>query len=335
MSKRFWVGCDMAKATFWVSVSDLRQGVQGWTELPAECFENTSAGIEAFVAWLSKQGVDAQSVAGVCLEATGRLSVRWTKALDDRLGPVSIVNPALPNAHRKSLGIRDKTDRVDACVLALFAKATAPAPTVFRSPMRQELCELYRLRESLNAQCHANEQRLADGPTSACVRVTLAKMIKAQKRQVENVEKQMDAVIAQDPQLRQDARRIESISGVGRKTAWIILSEFHDLRQYKRNELVALAGLFPKQTTSGTSVHKKARLAKGGGGRVRKTLYLCAMSAKVYNPQMRQFAQRLEANGKEPMEAIGAVMRKLLLVIRAVVVNERDYDPQWVPGCSQ
>jgi len=334
MSKRFWVGVDVGKGPFWAGISDTEAGVQQWTDLPAQSFENTPAGFDAFVAWAAKNGVDVQSVAGVCLEATGRMSTRWTKALDDRLGPVSIINPALSCAHRKSLGIRDKTDRVDACVLALFGKATEPAPTVFRSSSRQELCELYRLRESLNAQCHANEQRLADGPTSAFVRATLAKMIKAQKRQIKNVEKQMDAVIAEEPELRQDAKRIETIAGVGRKTAWVILSEFHDLRLYKRNQLVALAGLFPKQTISGTSVHKKPRLAKGGGAAVRKALYMCAMSAKRHDPRMRKFAQDLQARGKQPMEAIGAVMRKLLLTIRAVVVNETDYDPQWAPGCS-
>jgi len=329
MSKRFWVGCDMAKATFWAAVSDLRQGVQGWTELPSKCFENTPAGIDAFVAWLGEQGVDAQSVAGVCLESTGRLSTRWAAGLDERLGPVSIINPALPESYRKSLGIRDKNDRVDACVLALFAKATAPEPTVFRSPARQQLCELYRLREALDAQCKANEQRLADGPSSSFVRATLTKTIRSLKRQVKQVEKAMDELVANDRELREDAARIETIVGVGRKTAWVILSEFGDLRQYKRNELVALAGLFPKGTTSGTSVHKKARLAKGGGSRVRKALYMCAMSARQHNPHLRRFAQRLEANGKEPMEAIGAVMRKLLLIIRALIVSERDYDPQW------
>lgn len=329
MSKRFWVGCDMAKKRFWAAIADIEQGVQAWTDLPSKCFDNTAAGIDVFVTWLGEHGVDANSVAGVCLESTGRLSARWALGLDERLGAVSIINPALSESYRKTLGIRDKNDRIDACVLALFGKVTAPEPTVFRSPARQELCELYRLREALDRQCKANEQRLADGPTSAFVRTILAKTIRSLKRQVERVEKAMDARIAADPELREDAARIKTIVGVGRKTAWVVLSEFGDLRQYKRNELVALAGLFPKENTSGTSVHKKARLAKGGGARVRKALYMCALSAKQHNPHLRRFSQRLEANGKEPMQAMGGVMRKLLLIIRALIVSERDYDRQW------
>ena len=255
MSKRFWIGVDVSKRTFWAAV------------------------------------------AGVCLESTGRLSARWAVGLTGRVGPVSIVNPALPNAHRTALGIRDKHDRVDACVLALFAKATQPRPTVCRSAARQELSELYRLHQALQGQCQANEQRLADEPMSSFVCTTLRKTIRALRRQIERLEKKMDAVIGEDPDLDKDARRMQTIPGVGRKTAWVVLAEFDDLREYRRNELVALAGLFPKEHTSGTSVHKKARLAKGGGGRVRKTLYLCALSAKGHNPQLRRFAQRLQAQG--------------------------------------
>jgi transposase len=122
---------------------------------------------------------------------------------------------------------------------------------------------------------------------------------------------------------------MQTIPGVGAKTVRVLLAEFGDLSQYKRRELVALAGLFPVEHTSGTSVHKQARLAKGGRGQVRRYLYLCALSAIRYNPPLRAFAQRLRDNGKCGMQAVVAVMRKLLLVIRALIVSGQDFDPSF------
>ena len=62
---------------------------------------------------------------------------------------------------------------------------------------------------------------------------------------------------------------------------------------------------------------------------MRKALYMCAMSARKYNPHMKKFADRLEKNGKEPMQILGAIMRKLLLLVRAVVISGKAYDPEY------
>jgi len=329
MSKRVWIGIDVGKQSFWAAVAGPGPGVETWTDLPARAFDHDRAGLDAFVRWVQDQGLEAGAVAGLCLEATGRLATRWAELQGGRVGAVSIVNPACPDAFRKSLGIRETSDRVDACVLALFAKTTRPRPTVRLSPVRAELRELFRSYQTLQADEQAYRLRLGDGPTSAMVRATYKKLIASLRRQLDRLEAAMDQRIAQDPALRAHARRMETIVGVGAKTVRLMLAEFDDLRRYTRNQLVALAGLFPKEHTSGTSVRKKTRLAKGGGGRVRKALFLCALSAKRHNPHMRRFAQRLQARGKKPMEAIGAIMRKLLLLIRALIVSGKDYDPQY------
>lgn len=328
MSKHVWIGIDVGKQSFWAAVAGPGQGVEAWTSLPARAFDHDRAGLDAFVRWVEDQGLGAAEVAGLCLEATGRLSTRWADWLNDRLGAVSIVNPAWPDAFRKSLGIRETHDRIDACVLALFGKTTRPQPTVRLSPARAELRELFRSHQALQADEQAYQQRLDDGPTSAGARTAYNRVIAALRRQLDRLEAAMDQLIARDPALCVDAPRMLTITGVGPKTVRVILAEFDDLRRYTRNQLVALAGLFPKEHTSGTSVRKKARLAKGGGGRVRKALYMSALSARRHNPHMRRFADRLQARGKKPMEALGAIMRKLLLLIRALIVSGKDYDPQ-------
>lgn len=329
MSNTFWIGSDIAKKTFWIALAKVGEADTDWTKLRHHEFEHTAQGVTAFLKWLEGLGIGKQEVAGICLESTGRLSYQWAMLLDECLGAVSIVNPAAPKAFGTSLGIRDKSDRVDACVCALFGRMKSPAPTIFRSPKSQELCEQFRCYLALDTQRIANEQRLNDGPSSQSVRNILRKAIKALERQIAHLEDAMDQTIKDDPQLNKDAKQAQTVKGIGKKAVCVILGEFGDLRQYKRNELVALAGLFPKEFTSGTSVHKKPHLAKGGGGRVRQILYMCAMAAQKHNPHLKQFAERLKKNGKEPMEILGAIMRKLLLMVRAVVISGKAYDPEY------
>ena len=287
-------------------------------------FEHSEQGVDNFLTWLKGLGFCKDDVAGICLESTGRHSLRWALILDERLGAVSIVNPAKPKSFGKSLGIRDKSDRVDACLCAMFGRMKHPAPTNFRSEKRQELCELFRCYHALDRQRIANEQRLNDGPSSKSVRKILRDTITNMVFQITALEQAMEKTIEEDEE------RAASIKGIGKKSVWVILGEFGDLHQYKRNELVALAGLFPKEFSSGTSVHKKACLAKGGGGRVRQVLYMAAMSAQQHNPQLKVFSERLKKNGKAPMQILCAVMRKLLLMVRAVVISGKDYDPKYL-----
>lgn len=329
MSQDVFVGIDVGKTIFHAAVADGAAVPREWASLPNAEFEHSLPGVTAFLAWLGGLGYTRDHVAGVCLEATGRYGIRWAQALQDRLAPVCLVNPARPKAYGVSVGIRDKTDRVDACVLALFAKATRPRPTRPDSPAQVELRELSRLHHAIEQQCHANRQRLADGPASAFVQATLKKTIAALERQMKRIEQALNKLIGQDETLGADCKRAQSVPGIGAKTATLLLAEFGNLREYNRDELVALAGLYPRQYTSGTSVHKRPRLAKAGKARVRAALYMCAMSAMRANRAVGTFVQRLKDRGKRPMQILGAVMRKLLLLVHAVVVSDTDYDPDY------
>jgi transposase len=332
MNKTVWIGIDVGKKTFYGAVADQAATPRQWASLPVAAFEHSAPGVDRFVRWVGELGWGAEDLAGVCIEATGRYSHQWIALLQERLAPVSIVNPARPKAYAQSLGIRDKSDRVDACVIALFAKATQPIPRQADSPTQRELRELSRLRQALASQCQANKQRLADGPSSSLVRGTLKKTIAALQRQIDRLEGNMETLLRNDEALQRDFERAKTVKGIGPKTAAIILAEFGDLREYTRGELTALAGLYPREYTSGTSVRKQSRLAKAGKPSVRAALYMCAMSAIRANPNLSRFAQRLKEHGKVPMQILAAVMRKLLLLVRAVIVTETDYDPSHQKG---
>jgi transposase len=329
MSTTAWIGIDVSKYSFHAAIADESAEPRQWASLPVADFEHSAQGMRQFADWLRGLGWTKRRVSGVCIEATGRYSRQWKKLLGQRLERVCIVNPAHPKAYGSCLGIRDKSDRVDACIIALFANSTHPEPTPEESPTQRELRELSRLCHSLAQQCQANQQRLADGPSCTCVRATLKKTIAALQRQIKHLEQAMNKLIHSELTLRTDFERAKTVKGIGSKTATVILAEFGDLRRYNRDQLVALAGLYPREHTSGTSVHKKSRLAKAGKTPVRAALYMGAMSALRVEPNLKRFAQRLETNGKCPMQVIAAVMRKLLLLVHAVIVSETDYDPQF------
>lgn len=329
MCKKFWVGVDLAKDSFVASVASLEHQPSEWALLPVREFANNGRGILSFLTWLKKRDVNPETLAGVCLEATGRLAWRWAQGVEGRLGPLSIVNPARPVAFAKSLGLRDKTDRIDACMLALYGVALRPAPKPLPTSHQRQLRELASLCERVKRDRIACENRLHEEPESKVVRKWLRQEIRHLIRDLRCLEAEMDKLIDENRTLEQDRTRIQTIPGVAAKTTRILLAQFGDLRQYSRNELVSLAGLYPKQFQSGSSVHRRARLAKGGGRRIRAALYMAALSARRFCPHLKRFADRLEQNGLSNMAILGAVMRKLLLLIRALVVSARNYDSNY------
>lgn len=330
MSNQIWLGIDIAKNSFHAGLADAAAQPSQWAQLPNASFAHSRKGIQSLRSWLKDNGCLPEDLDGVCLEATGRYSIQWCDFVAERLGPISIVNPARPVAYRKSLGIRDKSDRVDSCVLALYGQTIRPKPTSSRSKSRRALCELSRAYHTIDADRKAYQQRLDDKPSCVEVRRALKGVITALKRKRDTLQEKIQQNIDADTVLKNDHQRAQTIPGIGPKTANIILAEFGDLRAYKRNELVALTGLYPREYTSGESVRKSPRMAKVGRESVRAHLYMAAMNSVRYDSTMKAFANRLLANGKEPMQMLGAVMRKLLLLVRTVIVNKVDYDPNYL-----
>jgi len=328
MSNEIWVGVDVSKRTFDAAIAAANQDTKKWARMPHHTFANTPQGRQAFIVWVRAQTGQAR-VDGVCLESTGRLGWTLLEALGQQLGPVAMINPLRSKRFGEGLGLRDKTDRVDACVLAMYGTTTQPRPTAAPAPVLRDLRECNRLFSALSADKQAHKQRLDDGPSCSVVRQELRRTITLIANRMKRLQVHMDKLIESDDLLRDDVDRLISIKGVGRRSAYVLLAEFGDLRTYTRNELTACAGLFPRQVQSGTSVHKRPRLAKHGGHRVRKALYLCAMTACRYNPQLQRFYQRLIHHGKARMAALGALMRKLLLLARTLLIHQTTYDPNY------
>lgn len=328
MESLIWVGVDISKDSFHAAITERRLWGQEWRKLPCASFEHSATGFRQLLAWLKAQSVGPEILDGVCIESTGRLAQQFVKLAKGRLGAVSIINPARSKSFMQSLGFKHKNDSVDAQLLAYFGQQMRPRAQAQKNEAYDELRELSRAYEDLQGQCQAQQQRLADGPTSRPVRVLLKRMIRVYTREMAALQARISTLIEDTPVLKEDVARIVSVPGLGIRTAQLLLAEFADLRQYNRDELIALAGLYPRQYESGTSVYKAPRIAKAGKANVRAVLYMAAMSALRCNPLIKQFGKRLKDNGKKPMQIIVAAMRKLLLIAHALVASNTTYNPE-------
>jgi transposase len=328
MESLVWLGVDISKDSFHAAVTVERLWGQEWRKLPCASFEHSATGLRLLLSWLKAQSVEPGKLDGVCIESTGRLAQQFVTSANGRLGAVSIINPARSKSFIESLGFKHKNDSVDARLLAYFGQHMRPRAQAPKDEAYDELRELSRAYEDLQGQCQAQQQRLADGPTSRAVRALLKRIIRIYTREMTALQARINALIEATPVLKEDMARIVSVPGLGARTAQLLLAEFTDLRQYNRDELVALAGLYPRQYESGTSVHKAPRIAKAGKSNVRAVLYMAAMSALRCNPIIKQFGKRLKDNGKKPMQIIVAAMRKLLLIAHALIASNSFYNPE-------
>ncbi|WP_285727609.1 transposase, partial [Geothrix rubra] len=157
----------------------------------------------------------------------------------------------------------------------------------------------------------------------------MANVIQALDAQIRALESEVRKHLRAHEALAEQADRLDSVIGVGLLTAVTVMTELGDLRRFARSrQLTAFAGMSPRRKESGTSVHGRPRLCKQGSARVRAALYLAASAAVRFNPDMKALYDRLLAQGKVKRVALGAVMRKLLVLMRAVLKADRDWVPE-------
>ena len=290
-------------------------------------FENTSKGHNRLVRWLQIRC--GQEQVHVCLEATGQYAFPVAEVLYAADHLVSLVNPARISAYARSLLARNKTDRLDAAIIADFCRTQSPPAW---HPPREELRELQalvRLLEDLNASRQADINRLKSGIRSTDVARILEDHIAFLDGQIQQAEQLIETHIAQDDDLRRKKQLLCSIPGIGEKTAHTLLGELLYLDSFQdAKQVVAYAGLNPRQRLSG-KLKGRSPISKTGNPQLRKTLYFPAIVAKRRNPVVHQFCVRLEDNGLLPMQVIIAGMRKLLHIAFGVLKNDCPFDPNY------
>ena len=262
------------------------------------------------------------SIAVVALEATGGLERPLVSALSLAGLPTVVLNPSQVRNFAKALGLRSKTDLIDALVIARFAEAVKPEIRAFPDEDVRALADFVARRRQIMAMITAEKLRLATA--NRLVQKSIKRLIKALERELDSTNEDIDGLIKASPLWRYKEDLLTSVPGIGQTTARTLLAELPELGRLNRKQIAALAGLAPHTRQSG---QWKGKSFIGGGRKsVRSALFICAMVATRYNTTMKAFYQNLIKLGKPKMVAIIAVARKLLTNINAMI---RDNKP-WI-----
>ena len=291
-------------------------------------FANNRDGFRRLAKWLKKHKAKQ---AHVCIEATGRYGEEVAEYLQGRGYPVSLVNPARIKAYGDSQLKRNKNDPQDARLIAHFCATQKPTLWTPPPPEVKELRALTRHLESLKSDRARELNRKQSGLSSEAVLQSIDEHIAFLDTQIEQLEQQINDLIDQDPTLRQQQELLTSIPGIGNTTAASFIAEVPDVLRFESaGQLAAHAGLTPRQHHSGSSVHRRSRLAKKGSSRLRTLFFFPALAAINWNPIVKALAHRLEERGKSRMTIVGAAMRKLLHLAYGVLKNGKPFDANYL-----
>jgi transposase len=285
---------------------------------------NTRKGFAELVAWLAKHGVTS---AHVCMEATGSYWEELAEYLSDAGFKVSVVNPAHIKAYGASMGARNKTDKADARVIAQFCAERQPQAWQAPSRAVRELRALVRRRDAL-VDLRTQELNRRDVASQPQVLQSIEQVLAHLDKQIKEIEKQIDKHIDNDPTLKEQARLLQTIPGVGDATTGQMLSSYGGEPRFATSkQAAAFVGLDTRVYQSGTSVRGKPRMSKKGDSRFRAKLYMPAVVAMTRTPWGKAFAARLAAAGKPKMLIIGALMRKMVEIAYAILKSGKPFDP--------
>jgi transposase len=252
----------------------------------------------------------------VVLEATGGYEAALCAALHAAGRTLSVLQPGRVRHFARAKGLLAKTDDLDAGVLTAFGQAMQPAPTAPPSAAQTRLVALVGRRAQL-VETRTAELNRAEHEREALVRKQSRQLLTLLARQIAQCEAAIAAQIEADAQFKARAARVQQVPGIGPVVAATLQAQMPELGHLSAGEAAALAGLAPYNCDSGPQ--RGQRHIRGGRAAVRCALYMAALSAVRFDPILRAFYQRLVAAGKPCKVALCAVMRKLVVLLNAML----------------
>jgi transposase len=260
------------------------------------------------------------------MESTGVYHLRLAHALYDAGISLSVVNPLSVKRFIQSKMQRTKTDKSDAVMLVEYGRIMGAGlwkPDSVHYTQAQQLlnirAQLVKNRTSVNNQMEAIDLSVNQSKTGLDL---LKKQLKLIEKQLVEIDQELEQLIDND----EDVNNIESIPGIGRKTAIALMIYTKGLKEFDNYRKVSsYFGISPRIIQSGSSIKGRGSICKMGMGHVRMLLYMCARSAKKYNKSRRELYERLLAKGKAKKLALIAVANKLVKQIFAIVKNKAVY----------
>jgi transposase len=301
------VGIDVAKATLDIAV---RPSGESWQ------VANEDRVLSDLVARLQ-----ALAPARVVLEATGGFEHAVVAALATAGLPVVVANPRQVRDFGRSCGQLAKTDRIDAALLALFAERVQPDLRPLPDEAAQALDAFLTRHRQLLEMLVAERNRL--GFAKKAIRRDIDQHIRWLEKRLNEVDRELATAIQASPVWRATEDLLRTVPGIGPVVSRTLLGELPELGRLSHKQIASLVGVAPHARDSGTRRGK--RMVWGGRASVRAVLYMAALVAATFNPVIRTFYQRLRAAGKPAKVALVACMRKLLIILNAMVRDSRPW----------
>lgn len=251
----------------------------------------------------------------VVMEATGGYERELAIALYVVGLAVAVVNPRRVRDFAKAMNMLAKTDRVDAGVLALFGEKVAPEARGMPEAETRELDALATRRQQLVEMRTAEKNRM--GVAAGKQKPGIQEHIGYLDQQIGGIQEELEALITKNPGWQVRDELLRSVPSVGPRTSEMLISRLPELGQLTSKKIAALIGVAPYPRDSG--MYKGQRRIWGGRADVRTAMYMATISAVRCNPVIKAHYQQLRARGKLPKVAIVACMRKLLVILNAMV----------------
>lgn len=312
-----FIGIDMAKAKFDVAL---------WGDKSVKTYANDIAGRANLLQWM-KETVDTTQCL-IVVEATGGLEQAVISDLLLSDYAVAKINPKRGRDFARALGVLAKTDKIDAQLLARFAATIKPEVHPLKDAQQIELSAHLTRRRQLTDMLVSEKNRLATAISP--MRSHVEKHIKWLEEERLSIEQAIDTLIDSNSEWKKNRKRLIQVPGVGQVTSMTLISQLPELGSLNPKQIAALVGLAPFNRDSGT--YNGRRVIWGGRADVRKSLYMASVSALRCNPIIQAFYRRLRDELGKPFKvAITACMRKLLIIMNAMIRDESDWDAEFVP----
>lgn len=283
----------------------------------------SSSGLRKLIALLRERRADGQEVLAA-VEATGGYERTLVEAFLAAGLAIAVVNPKRVRAYARGLGILAKTDRLDAGVIARYAREVRPRPAEPVGPERRELADLLAYRSQLVGEIVARTQQKRLYATAATVDRADAALdrLRGEKRELD---REIARLLDEAEALKGTAALLLGVSGVGPVVAATLLTHLPELGRLSEKEIASLAGLAPVAHDSGK--RRGRRHIADGRGKVRHALYMAVVAGLKNNAHLRGVYDRLIRAGKPVKVAMVAVMRKLLVMLNAMVRSSEAWEP--------
>ena len=306
-SKERNVGIDVGKSFLDINIYELNLY---WQE------ENSPEGIKALIKILRRY-----KLTRILVEATGGYERLVVESLAEKALPVIVVQPIQVRQFAKAQGVMAKTDKIDARIIAQFGVYMQPEPRPISSKKVRLVRDLLARKRQLNEARTQELNRQHKAPK--VLQPSHTRMLKFINKEIAWVESKLTQEVAEVTEWQRTHAILKSVPGIGDGVAFTLMGELPELGSLNNKQISALCGLAPYNRDSGQMSGK--RRIRGGRAPIRTMLYMAMLCGIQHNPVMKEFYNRLVAQGKHKKVAITACMRKMMTILNTMIRNDQEW----------